>query len=127
VELKRPLILYPVAFLVVLILLGGAILLGWRCLLGAEGASESNTISVEMSSLGRSLLGFYLGFRQGEIESPASGDSTPILFTITPGETAVTIATRLERAGLIRDATLFSLAVPLRQRSLSPKGGGPKR
>jgi len=102
-----------VALLVVLILLGGAILLGWRYLLAQE-ASESNTISVEMSSLGRSLLGFYLGFRQGEIESPASDDSTPILFTIAPGETAATIATRLERAGLIRDAGLFRLLVRYR-------------
>ena len=113
-ELKRPLIPYPVALLVILILLGGAILLGWRYLLGAEEASESNTISVEMSSLERSLLGFYLGFRQEEIESPASGDSTPILFTITPGETAATIATRLEKAGLIRDAGLFRLLVRYR-------------
>ncbi|MFQ6001106.1 MAG: hypothetical protein ACE5LG_05510, partial [Anaerolineae bacterium] len=98
--MKRPFILYPVALLVILILLGGAILVGWRYLLDAEEASESNTISVEMSSLERSLLGFYLSFRQGEIESPASDDSTPLLFTIAPGETAATIATRLERAGL---------------------------
>jgi len=102
-----------VALLVILILLGGAVLLGWRCLL-AEEASESNAISVEMGSLERSLLGFYLGFRQEEIESPASDDSTPILFTITPGETAATIATRLERAGLIRDAGLFRLLVRYR-------------
>lgn len=113
-ELKRPLILYPVALLVILILLGGAILLGWRYLLGAEEASESNTIFVEMSSLERSLLGLYLGFRQEEIENPAGGDSTPLLFTITPGETAATIATRLERAGLIRDAGLFRLLVRYR-------------
>ena len=59
-------------------------------------------------------MGFYLGFRQGEIESSASGDSTPLLFTIAPGETAVTIATRLERAGLIRDAVLFRLLVRYR-------------
>jgi len=114
VELKRPLILYPVAFLVILILSGGAIFLGWRYLLSAEKASESNTISVDLSSLERSLLGFYLGFRQSEIGTPASDDSTPILFTITPGETAATIATRLERAGLIRDAVLFRLLVRYR-------------
>ena len=113
-ELKRGLILYLVALLVILILLGGAILLGWRYLLGTEKASESNTISVEMSSLERSLLGFYLGFRQEEIESPASDDSTSILFTVTPGETAATIATRLERAGLVRDARLFRLLVRYR-------------
>jgi len=112
--LKRPFVLYPAALLVILILLGGAIFLGWRYLLGAEKASGSNTISVEMSSLERSLLGFYLGFRQSEIESPNSDDSTPILFTITPGETAATIATRLERAGLIRDAGLFRLLVRYR-------------
>ncbi len=112
--LKKPLILHAVALLVILILLGGAILLGWRYILSAEEANESNTISVDMSSLKRSLLGFYLGFRQGEIESPASDDSTPILFTITPGETAATIATRLEGAGLIRDAGLFRLLVRYR-------------
>ncbi len=112
--MKKPLILHAVALLVILILLGGAILLGWRYILSAEEANESNTISVDMSSLKRSLLGFYLGFRQGEIESPASDDSTPILFTITPGETAATIATRLEGAGLIRDAGLFRLLVRYR-------------
>ncbi len=112
--MKRPLILYPVAFLVILILSGGAIFLGWRYLLSVEKANENNTISIDMSSLERSLLGFYLGLRQGEIESPASDDSTPILFTITPGETAATIATRLERAGLIRDAGLFRLLVRYR-------------
>lgn len=113
-ELKRGLILYSVALLAILILLGGAILLGWRYLLYAGEASDSNTISVDMSSLERSLLGFYLGFRQGEVESPASDDSTPLLFTITPGETAATIATRLERAGLIGDARLFRLLVRYR-------------
>jgi len=108
VGLKRGLI-YPVALLAILILLGGAILLGWRYLLGAEEASESNII--ETGSLERALLGFYLGFRQREIESPVSDDFTPIPFTIAPGETAATIATRLERAGLIRDAGLFRLLV----------------
>ncbi len=106
--------LYVIALLLVLILLGGAILLGWRYLLSAEETSESNTISVELSSLKRSLLGFYLGFRQGEIESSASDGSMPVLFTVTPGETAATIATRLERAGLIRDALLFRLLVRYR-------------
>jgi len=114
VELKRPVILYPVALLVILVLLGGTILVGWRYLLSAEESSGSNTISVEMSSLKRSLLGFYLGFRQEEIESPASDDSTPLLFTISPGETAATIGIRLERQGLIRDAGLFRLLVRYR-------------
>jgi len=59
-------------------------------------------------------VGFYLGFRQGEIESPASDDSMPIFFTITPGETAATIATRLERAEIIGDAGLFRLLVRYR-------------
>jgi len=59
-------------------------------------------------------MGFYLSLRQEEIESPASDDSTSLLFTITPGETAATIATRLERAGLIRDAGLFRLLVRYR-------------
>lgn len=111
--MKRRSIFYLVAFLVVLTLLGGTIFLGWRYLL-AEEANEGNTLSVDMSSLERTLVGLYLGFRQEEIESPASDDSTPILFTITPGETAATIATRLERAGLIRDAGLFRLLVRYR-------------
>lgn len=111
--MKRASILYAVVIFIILILLGGAILLGWRYLL-AEEASESSTVSVDMGSLERSLLGFYLGLRQEEIESPLSDDSTPILFTIIPGETAATIATRLERAGLIRDAGLFRLLVRYR-------------
>lgn len=105
--------IYVIAILLVLIVLGGAILLGWR-LLCTEKESENTTLSVDMNSLERTFVSLYLAFRQGEIESPASEDSTPILFTITSGETATTIATRLENAGLIRDAGLFRLLVQYR-------------
>ncbi len=83
-----------------------------RYLLGAEsseGAVPAEAVPgpIEISSLQRSLLGAYLNFRQGDIDTPASDDPTVVLFTINPGETAATIAPRLQRQGLISDAQLF--------------------
>ncbi len=63
--------------------------------------------SIEISSLQKTLLGIYLNFRQNAVDTPASDDSTLVVFTINPGETAATIAPRLQRDGLITDAQLF--------------------
>ncbi len=87
-----------------LVIVGG----GWYVFRQGEGGTQAWK-EVRASSLEESLLGIYLRFRQEDIDAPASDDSTPVIFTVQPGETAATIATRLERQGLIRDAELFRL------------------
>jgi len=63
--------------------------------------------TIGITSLEETLLGIYLNFRQKDIDAAASDDSTVVVFTINPGETAATIAPRLQREGLITDAQLF--------------------
>lgn len=55
------------------------------------------------------FLQFYLNLREEELNTPLSNDDTPVFFTISPGETAATIAPRLQDAGLINDSELFRL------------------
>ncbi|MCS7349960.1 MAG: endolytic transglycosylase MltG [Anaerolineae bacterium] len=52
-------------------------------------------------------LGLYLFLRRGDLEQPAGTDSTPVTFTIHPGQSVMEVAQALEEAGLIRDAFLF--------------------
>ncbi len=53
------------------------------------------------------FIGLYLDAHAAELEQPAGDDDTSVTFIIEPGETAVEIAARLEREGLISDAELF--------------------
>ncbi|GAP63386.1 UPF0755 protein [Ardenticatena maritima] len=61
----------------------------------------------EPQSLEQRLTGLYLALNRDKITQPASNDDSTVVFTIEPGETALTIAQRLEDEGLITDATLF--------------------
>jgi UPF0755 protein len=104
--LRWGLILLALALTVIVISFGG------RYLFGAEGSQEvvpGGMVPgpIETSSLQRTLLGIYLNFRQNDIDTSASDDPTVVLFAINPGETAATIAPRLQREGLITDAQLF--------------------
>lgn len=92
---------------VVFLLAAGAVSLGGRYLLGSAGSLEVDTGALEISTLERSLIGVYLNVRRNDIETPAGDDSTAVRFSINPGETAATIAQRLQREDLIRDAQLF--------------------
>lgn len=74
---------------------------------GAPGGGSP--IGLTGSSLEDTLIGLYLNFRRADIEKPASEADVPVLFSIEEGETAVSIAARLEEMGLIRDADLFRL------------------
>jgi UPF0755 protein len=93
--------------IVALLLAGGVIVVGGGYLLGGDTGQEVEAGAIQMSSLEKTLIGLYLNWRKGDIESPASDDTTPVLFTINPGETAATIAPRLQREGLIVDSQLF--------------------
>jgi UPF0755 protein len=92
---------------VVLVLAGWVIFVGGKHLLGGGGGQEVDAGALQTSSLERMLIGMYLNVRKGDIESAASDDDTPVVFTINPGETAATIAPRLQREGLITDSQLF--------------------
>ncbi len=96
-----------VLIVVVFLFAAGAVSLGGRYLLGPAGSLEVDAGELEISTLERSLIGVYLNVRRNDIETPAGDDSTAVLFSINPGETAATIAQRLQREDLIRDAQLF--------------------
>ena len=53
------------------------------------------------------LIGVYLEAEAAELEQPAGDDDTPVTFVVEAGETAVDIAARLKREGLISDVELF--------------------
>ncbi len=111
--LRWGLILLALALTAIVISFGG------RYLFGAEGSQEVVPGGVvpgpiETSSLQKTLLGIYLNFRQNDLDTPASDDPTVVLFTINPGETAATIAPRLQRERLITDAQLFLWSVRYR-------------
>jgi len=84
-----------------------AISLGGRRIMRTGSSQEVVPGAIEIPSLQKSLLGLYLNFRQKDVHTPASDASTAVVFTINPGETAATIAPRLQREGLITDAQLF--------------------
>jgi UPF0755 protein len=67
-----------------------------------------------MSSLDRILIGVYLNLRKNDLDRSASSDTTAFVFTINPGETAATIAPRLQREGLVADSQLFLYLVRYR-------------
>ncbi len=56
-------------------------------------------------------LDIYLRSNQDALDRPASVDTRAVQFTIEPGTPARVVGQNLERAGLIRDATLFEAYV----------------
>ncbi len=95
----------------VVVIVGAATTIAWFFLRELRGAALQPGTSVDLSSLEKTVLGMYLNFRRDEIDTPASTDSTPIPFTIQPGENGATVAVRLERLGIIRNAELFRLVL----------------
>lgn len=73
----------------------------------SSGAEEPPLAAEGPKSLEQRLIGLYLALRRDDLRRPAGDDDTPVIFVVEPGETAVTIAHRLEAEGLITDATLF--------------------
>jgi len=62
----------------------------------------------ELGFVERNALAAYLILYAEELTKPASTDNTPQTFTVTSGEVAEDIASRLVNAGLITDARLLS-------------------
>lgn len=63
--------------------------------------------SPSLNPLEKKMLGLYLTLNKDKLARPASTDSSITDFEITPSETAVEIAQRLESKGLIIDADLL--------------------
>lgn len=79
--------------------------------LNQRGASASVGINLpvnpSLNPLESAALGAYLMVNQDALATPASDEGTPLLFEITPGESAAGIADRLVEQGLILDAAVF--------------------
>ena len=78
-------------------------------LAGPGGQAGGGTVTFSVGSPENVLIGLYLQLRQGDLARPAGEDDVQIPFRVEPGETAGMVALRLEEAGLVRDAGLFSL------------------
>jgi UPF0755 protein len=100
--------------LAVLVVATAAILFVGGRLLEGETVQEVDSEAVQMSSLERTLIGLYLRLRRSDLQTRASADDTAEVFTVNPGETAATIAPRLDREGLVSDGQLFLYLVRYR-------------
>jgi UPF0755 protein len=86
-----------------------------RELSAAEGvgpllpAGQPEEQGFSLATLENTALGLYLRLNQQRMQSPAGTHTGLVAFTIEPGETAATVAGRLQEAGLISDSQLFRL------------------
>lgn len=102
-------IVFLTAVLAVLVTIAGGGWLLWAQIQGSGPSSPSQGVSRD--ALETFLVRLYLNLNQEDLTKPMSNDDTPIPFTIEAGETAGTIAQRLQEMGLISDAELFRLYV----------------
>jgi len=63
--------------------------------------------SPDLSLTERLYLQSYLALNAAGLQAPASSAANPVNFTISPGETAVSVAQNLAAAGLLTDPALF--------------------
>jgi len=75
--------------------------------LAAAGQTESEGFG--LATLENAALGMYLRLNSERLESPAGTHAGSVAFSVEPGETATTIANRLQEQGLISDSQLFRL------------------
>ena len=71
-----------------------------------RGASDQ-PLDLRPETLERSAMGLYLRLQTTALETPAGTNGGLERFLIEPGETALTVASRLEEDGFISDASLF--------------------
>ena len=105
------LIVFIIAIAAIVVILGAGY---WAFSNQSAEAAASISIGNGNSAITRSpqnpeefLLGLYLQYRADAINTPLSDDPTPIPFTVEIGETAVSIANKLEEQGFITDPDLF--------------------
>jgi UPF0755 protein len=87
------------------------VLLGVRLMLSSlEARAQTGTgpeLELSFDSTDSFFLSLYLSMHQAELNQPAGDDPAPITFVVEPGETATTVAQRLEDAGLVVDGEVF--------------------
>lgn len=69
--------------------------------------ASDQPLDLNPATLELRALGLYLKMRSTTLDTPAGTDPMLRPFTIAPGETALTVSSRLEEEGFITDATLF--------------------
>jgi len=95
---------FSVAFVAIFGAFGGLL---WNVGHATLGVGPVSISLCQSSSPDDVVLGAYLEARADQLERPAGSDDTPVAFVVRQGETAGTIADRLQREGLISDAELF--------------------
>jgi UPF0755 protein len=73
------------------------------------GAGADQPLDLSPDAIETRLLGLYLRLQESEIDQPAGTEATKEAFTIDEGETAASVAQRLQDLGMIRDSNLFRL------------------
>jgi UPF0755 protein len=105
-------LLFLIALLAVGVIVIGS---GWYVLTQgfSSGGTEASHPSegAEAPSIEDVFIGLYLQYRQGDLDRPASYDDTPVIFVVEPGESAATVAARLEELGLVTDGELFRMFI----------------
>jgi UPF0755 protein len=103
------LILFLAALAAMVVIIGGGI---WY--FRTQGQGETTIALNEVPAGGREpqgveewMLSLYLQSRADEINMPIGDSPSPVTFIVETGETAASIAARLEELDLITDATLF--------------------
>jgi UPF0755 protein len=117
-------LVFLIALLAVgIIVIGG----GWYVLtqgLGGGGTEISRpSEGEEAPPIKDVLIGLYLQYRQGDLDRPASYDDTPMTFVVEPGESAATVAARLEELGLVTDGELFRMFIRYHEIDASLEAG----
>lgn len=93
---------------------------------GMDGLAEAGNeeeFSVTDGSFEQRGLAIYLALNRDKIQRAPSDDPTPVVFTVEPGETAGTIAERLQAEGLVEDADLFRRLIRYRGADQSIEAG----
>ncbi len=99
-------VVFSVAILAVLVLLvGGGYLLVRK--IGSGPVIDLGSLPKSEGGIEKTLIGWYLQFRQKDLQTPLNPNGESVVFVVQPGETAAQIAEHLEQAGLSADASLF--------------------
>ena len=101
-------VIIVIAIVLIIGIAGGAL---WFLLRDNSPTASDAGPSISLGSLEQIAIGIYLQLNQSKVDVPPSDDATLIPFTIAPGETPSTIATRLKRLELIQDEQTFRLFV----------------
>jgi UPF0755 protein len=95
--------LWLVVALVIVAALAAAGLVLWRGL----ARSADPDVNPALSPIRRAYLELYLSQHAAELAQPAGSGTSPVAFTIAPGEGATAIAGNLRAAGLLDNTELF--------------------